>query len=259
MPETEKGNNREPREALFAQALGKVKETAREQGNRIGGEQVREAFAPLFLEEEQFQLVLDYLRENKIRIDQPEDSDEYLSQEERDYLKNYLEELEALPQYRGGEIEAAAISAMAGEAGAVQLLTQMYLREVADVARLYAGQGVPLEDLIGEGNVALAAAAGMAGSLEGPEEVAGMLMRMVMNAMEELIRQNADHEKTGRKVARAVNRVADQARELAEEFHRKVTPEELAAETGISVKAIRDAMRMSGFKIEDVEDAANGL
>ena len=49
---------------------------------------------------------------------------------------------------------------MAGEAGAVQLLTQMYLREVADVARLYAGQGVPLEDLIGEGNVALAAAAG---------------------------------------------------------------------------------------------------
>ena len=94
MPETETGNNREPREALFAQALGKVKETAREQGNRIGGEQVREAFAPLFLEEEQLQLVLDYLRENKIRIDQPEDSDEYLSQEERDYLKDYLEELD---------------------------------------------------------------------------------------------------------------------------------------------------------------------
>ena len=50
-----------------------------------------------------------------------------------------------------------------------------------------------------------------------------------------------------------VNKVAEKARELAEELHRKVTVEELAQETGISQKAIEDAMRMSGFAIEDLE------
>ena len=48
------------------------------------------------------------------------------------------------------------MSVMAGDRAARQQLTESFLREVADIARLYAGQGVPLEDLIGEGNVALA-------------------------------------------------------------------------------------------------------
>ena len=47
--------------------------------------------------------------------------------------------------------------------------------------------------------------------------------------------------------------MADKARELAEELHRKVTPEELKAESGLSLKEIQDAMRMSGFQIEDIE------
>jgi hypothetical protein len=40
---------------------------------------------------------------------------------------------------------------------------------------------------------------------------------------------------------------------LAEELHRSVTPEELSMESGLSMKAIEDAMRMSGYKIEDIE------
>ena len=50
-----------------------------------------------------------------------------------------------------------------------------------------------------------------------------------------------------------VNRVAKKAKELAEELQRKVTVSELAENTGLSVKAIEDAMRMSGFAIEDLE------
>ena len=49
------------------------------------------------------------------------------------------------------------------------------------------------------------------------------------------------------------------ARELAEELHRKVTPEELAEETGLSVRSIREAVRMSGNKIEDIEYAEDSL
>ena len=51
-------------------------------------------------------------------------------------------------------------------------------------------------------------------------------------------------------------KVADKARELAEELQRKVTIEELMEETGMSRKMIEDAVRMSGFKIEDIDNNA---
>ena len=84
-------------------------------------------------------------------------------------------------------------------------------------------------------------------------------MRCIMDAMESLIEENAVQEKEDRKVAAKVNKVADRARELAEELHRKVTPEELVQETGMSLKSIQDAMRMSGFRIEDIEYAEDGI
>lgn len=247
------------KEVLFARALERVREIAKEQGNCISEEQVREEFAALDLNAGQLQMVFDYLAKHKVGINEPVDPDEFLTAEERDYLQAYLDELEALPVYSKGEIEAFTIAAMAGEADAMQRLVEVYLRDVVDVAKLYAGQGVFLEDLIGEGNVALAAGTGMLGSLEKPSEAQGMLARLMMNAMEEYIQESAANEKTDQKIAGKVNLVAGKARELAQELHRKVTAEELARESGISLKAIRDACRMSGYKIEDIEYAEDGL
>lgn len=233
------------KEILFAQTLEQVRRLAKEQGNCVSEEQVREAFAEQELNENQMQMVFDYLVKHKVGIGQPIDPDEFLTEEERDYLQDYLNEIAALPSYSTGELEAFTISAMAGEAEAQQKLVQGYLKDVVDIAKLYTGQGVFLEDLIGEGNVALAMGAGMLGSLEKPSEAQGMLAKLMMDAMEDYIQENAASAKTDRKVA-------DKARELAEELHRKVTPEELARETGLSLKAIQDACRMSGFKIEDI-------
>lgn len=240
------------KEILFAQTLEQVRRLAKEQGNCVSEEQVREAFAEQELNENQMQMVFDYLVKHKVGIGQPIDPDEFLTEEERDYLQDYLNEIAALPSYSAGELEAFTISAMAGEAEAQQKLVQGYLKDVVDIAKLYTGQGVFLEDLIGEGNVALAMGAGMLGSLEKPSEAQGMLAKLMMDAMEDYIQENAASAKTDRKVADKVNLVADKARELAEELHRKVTPEELARETGLSLKAIQDACRMSGFKIEDI-------
>lgn len=240
------------KEILFAQTLEQVRRLAKEQGNCVSEEQVREAFAEQELNENQMQMVFDYLVKHKVGIGQPIDPDEFLTEEERDYLQDYLNEIAALPTYSAGELEAFTISAMAGEAEAQQKLVQGYLRDVVDIAKLYTGQGVFLEDLIGEGNVALTMGVGMLGSLEKPSEAQGMLAKLMMDAMEDYIQENAASAKTDRKVADKVNLVADKARELAEELHRKVTPEELARETGLSLKAIQDACRMSGFKIEDI-------
>ncbi len=241
------------REILFAQTLEAVRAKAREQGNCVSEEQIREAFADQKLGEEQLQMVFDYLVKHKVGIGQPVDLDEYLTDEERSYLQDYMDEIAALPTYSPGELEAFTLSAMAGEEEAQQKLVHSYLRDAVDIARLYAGQGVLLEDLIGEGNLALAMGVSMLGSLEKPSEAPGMLARLMMDAMEDYIQENTATEKTDRKVADKVNLVAEKARELAEELHRKVTPEELARESGLSRKSILDACRMSGYKIEDIQ------
>lgn len=241
------------REVEFAQTLEQVRALAKEQGNCVSEEQVQQAFAGLDLNGEQLQLVYDYLLKHKIGIGEPLDMDDYLTDEEKDYLQTYLDELEELPTYSQGEIEAITISAMAGDGQAQNRLVEIYLKDVTEVAKLYAGQGVYLEDLIGEGNVALALGASMVGSLEKPSEAQGMLGKMMMDAMEEYIEEHASNEKMDKRVADKVNKVADQAKELSEALQRKVTVEELAEETGMSVKSIQDAMRMSGFRIEDIQ------
>lgn len=241
------------RELLFAKTLENVRKLAKEQGNAVSEQQVMEAFEPLELNGDQMQMVYDYLIKHKVGIGQPVNVDDYLSDEEKNYLEEYIKELEELPVYTEGQKQAATISAMAGEADAQNMLTEMYLREVVDLAKLYTGQGVLLEDLIGEGNVALAFGVTMLGSLEKPEEAQGMLGRMIMDAMEQYIEENAENDKRDRKVADKVNKVNDKAKELSEDLHRKVTVDELAAETGMSKSYIRDAMRMSGFKIDYLE------
>ena len=253
-------------EIVFAKTLEKVRRLAKEQGNCVSEEQVRSEFAGLDLKENQLEMVFDYLRKHNVGIGEPVDQDAFLTDEERDYLQMYLDEIEALPVYTDGQRQAFCLSVMAGDKAAGQLLTESFLREVADIARLYAGQGVALEDLIGEGNVALAVGVEMLArmgeadrSAEAepffgkPSQAQGMLVKRVMDACEECIRERADTEKNDRKIADKVNRVADKAGELAQELRRKVTPEELMEETGLSAKAIQDAIRISGSQIEDID------
>ena len=240
-------------EALFARTLEQVKEQAAGQGGWIGEEEVQEAFAPLGLSGEQLQMVYDYLVKHKIGIGAPVNPDDYLTEEEKNYLQNYLDELESLPKATPGEKEAITLSAMAGDLDAQGQLAIFYLPDVVEVARLYSGQGVPLEDLIGEGNLALTAGVSMLGALERTDEAQGMLGKMMMDAMEELIQQQQTAEKADQKMTQRINKVLEAARSLSEELHRKVTVEELAQEAKLSEKAIREAVRLSGHQIEYLE------
>lgn len=241
------------REAEFAAKLQELKSLAKEQGNMITEVQVNEAFGALELSNEQMQMVYDYLLQSKIGIGRRLDPEDYLTEKEQDYLEEYLSEIEGLGDVSEGEKEAITLSAMAGDADAQRRLTEIYLKEVPQIAKLYAGQGVYLEDLIGEGNVALTIGVSMLGSQENANEALGLLGKMIMDAMETFVAENADAKKIDRRVEEKVNQVADKARELSEELRRNVTIQELMEESGLSEKAIRDAIRMSGFKIEGID------
>ena len=207
-------------ETLFGQALEQLTQTAREQGNCISEKQMREAFAGISLKDEQFEMVKAYLKQRSIGIGEPAAPEDYLSEEEIDYLEDYLKQLEGLPEASEGEKEAITLSAMAGDADAQNRLIQIFLPQVVEISRPYAAQG--------------------------------MLGRMIMDAMEDFIAENAEEAKKSRKMAERINKVADKANELAEELHRQITIEELMSETGLSRKAIEDAVRMSGNKIDAI-------
>ena len=87
-----------------------------------------------------------------------------------------------------------------------------------EIAKLYSGQGVFLEDLIGEGNVALTIGVTMLGCLEHAKEAEGMLGKMIMDAMEDYINENMAEEDKDKKVLSKVKKVSRKAKELSEEL-----------------------------------------
>jgi RNA polymerase primary sigma factor len=74
-------------------------------------------------------------------------------------LATYLAEISRIPLLPREEEERCAREAAAGSEDARRKLVQANLRFVVTVARQYRGSGLPLADLIGEGNIGLIAAA----------------------------------------------------------------------------------------------------
>ena len=241
------------KELAFAKKLEEIRALAKEQGNVLSVEQVEEAFAEIEIGKEQLEPVYAYLKAKNIGIGEPVDVEEKLSSEDKNYLEEYMESLQELPKLSDGEKRAYAMAAMAGDANGKLNMINAFLPQVVDIAKLYSGQGALLEDLIGEGNVALATGVEMLGCLEEPDEVDGMLGKMIMDAMEDYIAENTEAKKVDMQIADKVNHISDLAKELAESLQRKITVEELAEETGIDAEEISEAVKLSGNKIEYFE------
>ena len=249
--------NLDNKEKEFAETLKYVTRLARENKNVISKEQVDDAFSELDLDEKQLQMVYEYLNQHNIGIDEAIDTSDNLTTEESNYLQDYLESLEGLEKLTEGEKEAVSMAAIAGDKIAQDRLIENYLPLVVDVARMYAEQGVFLEDLIGEGNVALTKGVTMLEAVGEPSEVESFLYKLMLDAMEKIIEENLAEDTGMQKVLALVNEVNDKAKELSEDLRRKVTVEELMEETGWDEEKIRDAIKFSGYKIEDIDTGKN--
>ncbi len=243
----------ENNEGRFAQILEDIKFQARTNGGYIKTDDVKAAFEDLNLSNEQFEMVFDYLIQNNIGIDEPLEQGEYLSEGEMSILEEYREELKQMDAVSESEKEAYVMAAMNHDASAYDKVISFYLPQVLEISKLYVSQGVALEDLIGEGNLALAEGVQMLGAMESPKEADGMLVKMIMDSMENLIGQTTDENIADQKILDKVNKVADAAAKLFGEFGRKVTVDELVENTSLSRKAVLDAIKFSGNKIEDIE------
>ncbi len=239
-------------EAAFSKTLEEICSLARRQGNRIAKQQVITQFdmAKIAMEENQLSMVYEYLASKHIGLGESGEALEELSGEEADYLEEYLQSLGDFGELADQEKEAVILSAMAQDPDAKKRMIVLFLPKVAEIAKLYAGQGVFLEDLIGEGNLALAMAVEMLDGAENAVQAEGMAASMIMEAMETYIQQNVQEKSTGEKLAGKANDVLDCAREMAKALGRKVTVQELADETGMTMGQILEAVRITANHIE---------
>jgi RNA polymerase primary sigma factor len=237
----------------FANTLEQLKETARLQENMLTSEQVREAFDEWNLSDDQIALVNEYFNKNNIGIDEPGDTSENLSQEDVSFLEMYLDDLKELLPVSDGEKRAVMMSALAGDANAQAKLVEIFLPQVVEISKLYAGQGALVEDLIGEGNVAVASAVTMLECVEGIDEVEGFIAKMIMDAMEEFIGDDSDNRQIDENVLEKVNAVNDKAQELYDSYLRKVTVKEVADELNISEDEVIEAIKFSVNHIEYID------
>lgn len=242
---------------LFAQTLEQLKETARLQENMLTSEQIQEAFEAMSLGEAQMALIHEYLQKNNIGIDEPGKVDENLTDEDVNYLNIYLDELKELSVVSDGEKRAVMMSAMAQDVNACNKLVEIFLPQVVEIAKLYAGQGALVEDLIGEGNVALATAVTMLDCVESIDEVEGFLGKMIMDAMQDYIGEDSDSKSVDEQILEKVNRIYEKAKEMAEELLRKVTVAELAKEMEIEEEEIYEAIRLSANHMDYIEEGTN--
>ncbi len=245
--------NIDNKEKEFAEILKLVTRTARENRNVISKDQVEDAFSELDLDEKQLSMVFDYLKSHKIGVGEEAVIEDNFTEEEKNYLEEYIESLKGLNKLSDGELEAVQMSAINGDKTAQSQLIENYLPLVVDVARMYSEQGVYLEDLIGEGNVALTRGVTMLDAVGEPKEVESFLYNLMLDAMEKIIEENLAEDTGMQKVLTLVNEVADKARELSEDLRRKVTVKELMDETGWDEEKIRSAIKFSGDNIEDLD------
>ena len=163
------------------------------------------------------------------------------TEEGRESLDFYLQEISRIPLLKAEEEKALARRAFKGDVEAQEKLARHNVRFVVSVAKKFQNRGVPLMDLIGEGNVGLMTAA----RKFDPDRGVKFISYAVWWIRQAIQAALARH---GRPVRVPLNRTADLNRLgrtttlLNERLGRAPTTEELVAATGLT----RDAVRALG-------------
>ena len=158
-----------------------------------------------------------------------------------DFYQMYLEELEAVAE-AGPEEELSLLERLAaGDVSARERLIEGNLKRVLEYAKEYDGRGLPMGDLVQEGNMALTALA-MEYESGAFQELLRERVRACIEAALEEQRMEAEIEEN---VAARVNVLQEVSRVMAKELGREATVEELAAKMKTTEDVIRDIMKVT--------------
>jgi RNA polymerase primary sigma factor len=161
-----------------------------------------------------------------------------------DPVRLYFHEMGKVPLLTGVEEVALARRIERGDAAARQKLIESNLRLVVSIAKRHVGRGLPLLDLIQEGNL------GLIRAVEKFDYRRGFKFSTYATwwIRQAVTRALADQSRTIRVPVHMVESIQTYVRVqrlLIQEIGREPTPEEVAAEMGVSVPRIREIQRIS--------------
>ena len=167
---------------------------------------------------------------------------------ERDILDLYLEEVSKSPLLTAEQEIAVARRVQRGDEAATHELITKNLRFVISVAKKYQNRGLPLVDLIGEGNLGLLTAA----RKFDPDHGVKFISYAVWWIRQSILAAIARH---GRMVRVPLNRTADLARivrsteTLRQDLGREPTAEEISAAVGLSVELVQSLAALNTAEV----------
>jgi RNA polymerase primary sigma factor len=145
------------------------------------------------------------------------------------------------------EIELAR-RAKQGDEKALERLIQANLRFVVSVAKQYQNQGLPLGDLINEGNLGLIKAAKRFDETRGFKFISYAVWWIRQSILQALAEQSRIVRLPLNRVG-ALNKIGKKLSQLEQEFEREPSTNELAEELDMSVYEVADTLKISGKHI----------
>jgi len=167
---------------------------------------------------------------------------------ERDILDLYLHEVSKSPLLTPAQEIEVARRVQQGDEAAMQELVTKNLRFVVSVAKKYQNRGLPLVDLIGEGNLGLLTAARKFDPNHGVKFISYAVWWIRQAILASIAR-------AGRTVRVPLNRTADLSRivraseSLRQELRREPTAEELAGAVGLSVELVQSLAALNAAEV----------
>lgn len=172
--------------------------------------------------------------------------------EDRVY-KMYEEEMEGILPCSKEETEKLLLKMKQGDETAKNRLIEGHLGQVSDWAQEYGEKGVPISDLVQEGNVALMMAVqayeNVIASVEGEDAYVDAFLSLVESqvrqALKQIVEEQEESNKVGETLAAEINVMNEVTRRLAQEFGREATAEEVAEKMQMEVDEVKELMKIA--------------
>ncbi len=243
-------------QSQFRKKLEQLLEQADAQDKRLTNDQIKEFFAEDGLTEEQMLLVYDFLMSQKIVVSgyykqESAAKDTVLennfTDEEKQYLEEYTEDLKAMKQEQTGERKELLKKAVAQDALAKSRLIELYLPEVVEIAKELHEEGIYLGDCVQEGNVSLILALDMLPETDADTFIKQEIRQGILAMMEE----HKELKRRDKKLENQVNNLDETLHKMADEKGRGITMSELAEHMKISEDEILDIIKLAGEEMYD--------
>lgn len=237
----------------FQKRLEELGRLAQEKENRLRADEVREFLKDMELTEEQINMVFAYLASRLVTVegyvpagaDQEEEAQ--LTPEEENFLEQYQSELEYVTFLEEEALlELCREAEETGDGGAKARLTEQLLPAVIQTARGFAGRGLPLADLVQEGNIGLMLAMETLGMRSEEQSALDYLKQEIRTSIAQALEDQQTEQNAGDLLAERLNHLSDGIKELSDELERKVSIEELSVFMDMPAEEIEDLLKLAG-------------